>query len=283
MSHRPVLQSALQSRRIALPESRQLDVLADLFERRQATVLRVPLVSIHDTPDQATVARWLREFVRQPPDLLIALTGEGLRRLRSAAERQELEAQFLAALANTPVLCRGPKPGRALREMGLAASLQAEQPTTAGVITTLAGMELAGKRVAVQLYGEDPNLVLMSHLAERNLAACLPVAPYVYGDDSDTAAVLDLITRLAAGELDMIAFTSKPQVKRLLAVASAHEQLAALRFGMAKTLVAAVGPVVADELARAGVEVGVMPDSSYFMKPLVRAAEEAFAAQGARR
>jgi len=281
MSQRPELDSPLRSRRIALPESRQLDVLADLFERRQATVLRVPLVAIHDTPDQAAVRDWLDCFIAQPPDLLIALTGEGLRRLRSAAERDGIARQFIAVLAQTSVLCRGPKPGRALREMGLSASQQAAVPTTDGIITTLDATELAGKRVAVQLYGEDPNLKLMDYLASRDLAECLPVAPYIYADDSDSAAVLDLVARLEQGGLDMIAFTSKPQVKRLIAVATAHDRLAGLQSGLARTLVAAVGPVVADELARSGIEVSVMPDSSFFMKPLVRAAEAAFAADAA--
>lgn len=277
MSDRPTLQSALKGRRIALPESRQLDVLADLFERRQASVLRVPLVAIQDAPDQARVSDWLQAFIRQPPDILIALTGEGLRRLRSAAIRGELESQYIAALEKTSVLCRGPKPGRALKEMGLTAWLQAQQPTTTGVIATLEEMDLAGKRVAVQLYGEDPNMQLMDYLASRELVDCSTVAPYVYGDDSDLTAVLNLITELGQGELDMIAFTSKPQVKRLLSVANAHHRVAELRDGIAKTLVAAVGPVVADELTAAGIQVSVMPDSSYFMKPLVRAAEEAFA------
>lgn len=279
MSQRPALASPLHTRRIALPESRQLDVLADLFERRQATVLRVPLVAILDSPHQDRVVDWLHGFIGQPPDLLIALTGEGLRRLRAAAERVGLEPSFIAALEKTPVLCRGPKPGRALREMGLNPSLQAQEPTTTGVIATLADMDLAGKRLAVQLYGEDPNRQLMDYLAGRELAACATVAPYVYADDSDTAAVLDLITRLAQGEVDMIAFTSKPQVHRLVKVATDHQRLDALRAGMAQTLVAAVGPVVGDELAAAGMRVDVMPDSSFFMKPLVRAAEEAFAQQ----
>lgn len=279
MSRRPALESPLQARRVALPESRQLDVLADLFERRQASVLRVPLVAILDSPHKERVLDWLQGFIGQPPDLLVALTGEGLRRLRAAAERAGLLDRFVAALAKTPVLCRGPKPGRALREMGLNPSLQAREPTTTGVIATLEGMELRGKRVAVQLYGEDPNRQLVDYLADRELEACSTVAPYVYADDSDTAAVLALISNLAKGELDMIAFTSKPQVKRLLKVASDHQQLDALLTGMARTLVAAVGPVVGDELAAAGIRVDVMPDSSYFMKPLVRAAEDAFAQQ----
>jgi len=277
MSERGNLLSALAGRAVAVPESRQLDILAALFERRQARVLRVPLVCIHDAPDQEAVLTWLHEFVAQPPELLVLLTGEGLRRLRAAAQRAGFESDFLAAVATVKTLCRGPKPVRALKEAGLTADYLAATPTTSGVITTLESMELAGRQVAVQLYGEEPNPELMSYLAGLKLAACRPVAPYVYGDDADTGQVVSLIQSLAAGAVDLIAFTSKPQVRRLFAVAEAAELGADLQTGLARTYVAAVGPVVKAELETRGCRVAIMPDSTYFMKPLVRAAERVMA------
>jgi uroporphyrinogen-III synthase len=44
-----------------------------------------------------------------------------------------------------------------------------------------------------------------------------------------------------------------------------------------KTLIAAVGPVVADALKQRGVQVSLMPEDAFFLKPLTRALEEAFA------
>ena len=249
---------------------------AALFERRQARVIRVPLVAIHDTPDQAAVLAWLHSFIASPPDLLIALTGEGLRRLHSAAQRNGIEADFVATLGSVQVLSRGPKPAKALREMGLSAPQLAAAPTTDGVIESLQQMTLQGKSIAVQLYGDDPNRKLTGFLQEQRLAHISTVAPYIYADESATQEVVDLIGRLASGEIEMIAFTSKPQLRRLLAVARAGELMADLHTGMERTLVAAIGPVVGQELHQAGFPVSVMPQSSYFMKPLVRAAEEAF-------
>lgn len=276
MNDKELLNSPLAGRVIALPESRQLDVLAALFERRQARVIRVPLVAIHDTPDQAAVLAWLQGFIASPPDLLIALTGEGLRRLRGAAQRKGIETEFVAALGQVQVLSRGPKPAKALREMGLSAPQLAAAPTTDGVIESLQEMTLRGKSIAVQLYGDDPNQKLTGFLQEQGLAHISTVAPYIYADESATQEVVDLIGRLASGEVEMIAFTSKPQLRRLLAVARAGELMAELHTGMERTLVAAIGPVVGQELHQAGFPVSVMPQSSYFMKPLVRAAEEAF-------
>ncbi len=277
MADKPDIDSPLRDRVIALPESRQLDVLAALFERRQAKVRRVPLVSIRDAADQAAVIRWLQDFIKHPPDYLVLLTGEGLRRLYSVAERLAMQDLFVQALTKVTTVCRGPKPGRALNESGLKPDIVAVSPTTPGVIATLSEMDLAGKRLAVQLYGEDPNLPLMDYLRSLTLQELTVVAPYRYADDSDTQAVIALIQAMAAGDLDMIAFTSKPQIKRLVQVATEYALTDSLQSGLQSTLVAAVGPVVADELTMHGFPVHVMPRDAFFMKPLVRSAEIAFA------
>ncbi|WP_150303132.1 uroporphyrinogen-III synthase [Pseudomonas saliphila] len=261
----------LQGRRIALPESRELNLFADMLIKRGADVLRCPLVSIHDAPDQAPVLDWIRTFVAQPPDDLILLTGEGLRRLVSAAERAggSLRDDFVAALANVRTLTRGPKPGAALRKIGLKADVVAVEPTTDGVISTLKSEALQGRRVAVQLYGTEPNLPLMNFLRESG-AVVSSVSPYVYADDVENVQVEQLVDALIAREVDAIAFTSATQVRRLFQVARRHVGEAALLEAFANIVVASVGPVVTEELEQCGVRVDLMPESSFFMKPLVR-------------
>src|SRR5580700_10417412 len=100
---------ALAGRVIAIPESRELQVFAALLERRGATVLRYPLVSIIDAPDPAPVLAWLRAFCSGACDDLILLTGEGLRRLLRCLELHapELRAAFLEVLARTRRITRG--------------------------------------------------------------------------------------------------------------------------------------------------------------------------------
>jgi len=48
---------------------------------------------------------------------------------------------------------------------------------------------------------------------------------------------------------------------------------------LAETLVAAVGPVVADALHRHGVDARLMPEESFFLKPLTTVLEEALGAR----
>ena len=50
----------LAGRTIALPETRELDKLAQLLEAEGAQTLRCPLVAILDAPDEAPVLAWLR-------------------------------------------------------------------------------------------------------------------------------------------------------------------------------------------------------------------------------
>lgn len=256
--------------RIAIPETRQLDVLADMLERRGAESWRCPLVSILDTPDEGPVREWLARFNAGDMDDLILLTGEGLRRLTAFAERDGCRDDFVQALSRVRKLTRGPKPNNALRELGLSTDMAANAPTTEGVIDTLTSLDLSGRRVGVQLYGEEPNHKLQSFLQDQGAVADV-VAPYVYATESDDGAVQDLIRGLLGGELDAMAFTSQPQVRRLLKVAQAMDVEAELIRALEGITVIAVGPVVAERLQQAGIGVDVMPETSYFMKPMVRA------------
>lgn len=264
----------LTGRTVAVPETREIEVLAALLERRGATVIRCPLVAIHDAPDPGPVLSWARALADGGCDDVILLTGEGLRRILSCIERHErpLRERFIAGLARVRKITRGPKPARALRELGQKPDIAADPPTTEGVIASLRELALSGRRVGLQLYGVDPNRRLVAYL-EATGATVLAVAPYVYADAAEDAVVLSLLERMQSGAVDAIAFTSAPQVERLFSIAPADEVSAAL----SKTLVAAVGPVVAAALTRHGITPRLMPAEAFFMKPLTAALEEALA------
>jgi uroporphyrinogen-III synthase len=258
----------LASRTVAIPETRQLEVLAGLLEKRGASVLRCPLVAILDSADSETVLAWIDRFIHEPPPLTIFYTGEGVRRLAGFAERADRRDAFIEAIGKTTTLCRGPKPKRALRELGLRADIEAVQPTTAGIVETLHSISLGPGRIAVQLFGSDPVDELRDYL--DTLAVSVDyVSPYVYASESDDQRVIELIRALQASQVDVIAFTSKAQVERLYSVARRMNMTAALEAGLDCTRIAAVGPVVAAELESVGVEVDIEPKENFSLKPLV--------------
>src|SRR5882724_3901373 len=150
----------LAGRTVALPESRELDQLSRLLEEQGATAMRCPLVSILDAPDPAPVDAWLQRLVAGAFDDVILLTGEGLRRLLARAERTGTRDGAVAALGRVRRITRGPKPARALHEIGLASDLPASVPTSRGVIDSLGQWDLGGRRMGLQLYGSDPGAEL---------------------------------------------------------------------------------------------------------------------------
>jgi uroporphyrinogen-III synthase len=175
---------------------------------------------------------------------------------------------FVAALARTPKLTRGPKPKRALKALELEPEHAATEPTTAGMIEAARTIVTPLRRVALQLYNKDQDRELVEYFEQRG-AGVDSVAPYVYASAADDDRVAALIGELAAGRVDAIAFTSKAQVQRLRALAEERNLETQLEMGFARTKVAAIGPVVGAELAAAGIRVDTMPTDGYSLKPLV--------------
>jgi uroporphyrinogen-III synthase len=266
---------ALAGRVIALAEGRQLEELAQWLEKDGATTWRCPMIGIRDAPDPAPVVAWLQDLAAGHFDWLVLMTGEAVRRLLGFAERAGLRESVIKALAQTRLITRGPKPLRALKEIGLAPTRIAETPTTDGVIATLSQESLHGQTVGVTLYGE-PNPRLERFLEQAG-ARVRTVLPYVYAPAADADRVADLLTEMAHGKVDVLVFTSSPQVERLWEVAAERDLMKELQEGCARTLVAAVGPVVAENLRSRGVDVDICPEQGFVMKNLVQYVKRALA------
>jgi len=266
----------LQGKTIAVPEMRELEVFSALLERRGAKVLRCPLVTIYDSPHSAQVLAFAVKLAEGGFDDFVLITGEGLTRILSCIDKYEpaLRPRFVEGLGKLRTVTRGPKPARALRVLGLKPGIEATEPTTDGVIRSLSTHELEGRRMAVQLYGNDPNLTLMRFLRDRK-ANITTVAPYVYGNAADDATVHALLEKMSAGEVDAIAFTSKLQIERLVT----QHPAPLVRRALSRTKIAAVGPIVAEAIRAAGFEVASSPEHSWFMKPLVVALSEQLGAK----
>jgi uroporphyrinogen-III synthase len=264
----------LEGRTVALAEGRQLEELARMLEAEGATALRCPLISILDAPDPAPVVDWVRALIAGSFDLVVLMTGEALRRLLGFAERAGLREAFVASLGKVRTVTRGPKPVQALKELGLTPTWVAQSPTTEGVIATLRDEPLKGRAVGVTLYGE-PNPALEQFLSSAG-ARVFPVLPYVYAPAGDDARVAELIERLARGGVDVLLLTSSPQVDRLFGIAARRGLEEKLREGLARTRVAAVGPVLAESLRRRGAPVHVCPEQGFVMKNLVRTIARSF-------
>ena len=262
--------AALDGLRILVPESRELDLFAAMLEEEGATALRCPLVRICDLEDPAVARAWILQLIAGTFQDAIWLTGEGLRRLVAIARAEGCEEAFVKALGAIRSITRGPKPARALRELGLAPKIAATVPTSEGVRAALTDETLAGRRIGVQLYPGDGGLPLIAWLRQRG-AEVFPVTPYRYANEAETDRVAEAVRALIAGRIDIVAFTASLQVVRLFQVAEGAGCLAQLRASFDRTTAAAIGPVVEESLRAHGVERIVRPETSFHLKPLVRA------------
>ena len=261
----------LNGYRILILETREEAQFSRLLAERGADVLQCPMFTIHDAPDPAPVEAWIRLFIDRPFDDLVLMTGEGLRRMMKVAQRIGVDQDFIAAIGKAKRFARGPKPVRALREIGLDAQVQTETPTSEGVAAMLAKEKLNGHRVGLQLYPDKDHGKLIAAITSLG-ASVETVLPYIYDGEAAETNIVAAIDEMAQGRVDAIALTSSGQVRRLIEVARAHGCEDKLRAGLAQTPIASVGPVVSDELKANGLHTDIYPaNDSFFMKPLISA------------
>jgi uroporphyrinogen-III synthase len=261
----------LNGYRILILETREEAQFSRLLAEQGADVLQCPMFTIHDAPDPAPVEAWIGRFIDQPFDDLVLMTGEGLRRMMKVVRRLGVEPAFVAAVGKSRKFARGPKPGRALREIGLEPDITTETPTSEGVAAMLSALDLKGHRLGLQLYPEKDHSVLIGAIAACG-AEVDTVLPYIYDAQAAETNIISAIEEMAAGRVDAIALTSSGQVRRLVDAAKAHGRDDQLRAALAKTPIASIGPVVSDELTAYGLQTDIYPaNDAFFMKPLIAA------------
>ena len=259
----------LNGYRILILETREEAKFSHLLVEQGADVVQCPMFTIHDAPDPAPIEAWIRRFIDTPCDDLVLMTGEGLRRLMKVVRRINAEPAFLAALGKARKFARGPKPGRALRELGLEPQVTTEKPTSEGIIEMLSRIDLRGHRLGLQLYPDKDHSPLIGAITAQG-AEVDPVLPYVYDAQAAEPNIITAIDEMAEGRIDAIALTSSGQARRLFDVARVHRCEARLREGLERTPIASVGPVVSDELKAHGLRPDISPaEGAYFMKPLI--------------
>ena len=261
----------LNGYRILILETREEAQFSRLLTEQGADVLQCPMFTIHDAPDPVPIEVWIKRSIEQPFDDLVLMTGEGLRRLMKVVRRVGLEQEFIAALGKARKFARGPKPGRALREIGLDPQVTTEKPTSEGIAEMLSRLDLKGHRIGLQLYPDKDHSVLIGAIKAQG-AEVDTVLPYIYDAQAADANIVTAIDEMADGRIDAIALTNLGQVRRLIEVARAHGWENKLRQGLERTPIASVGPAVSDELKSHGLRTDIYPaDDAFFMRPLISA------------
>ena len=262
----------LQGRVVAFLEGRRTAELADLIQRHNGVPLAAPCLREVHSPESPVLQASLARVLDAEPGVAIFLTGVGTNTVFEASRRMQREDHLRRRLQAATVVVRGPKPSAVLRKLDVRIDLTALPPnTTAEVLGVLEPLDLRGKTVAVQLYGE-PNPTLSQALRARG-ADVLELAPYVWDRPVDPAPILALLDALERQLVDALLITSQAQVENLFGVARdfslSTPRLDAVAIG-------AIGPVAEAALNRYGIQAAFKPAHGH-MGALVLAAAEYFA------
>jgi uroporphyrinogen-III synthase len=198
-------------------------------------------------------------------DMVIFLTGVGTRALLSVVETAYKREEYIAALQRVSVVARGPKPVAALRELDITPAITAPEPNTWRELlraldeaaSSQEQLRLRGARVAVQEYGVS-NPELLTGLRERG-AAVTRVPIYQWALPEDLAPLRAAVNKLAAGEIDVVLFTTSVQVTHLFQIAAEMKLEEPVRLGLLRAIVASIGPTTSEELQRRGIRADLEP------------------------
>lgn len=262
------LPPVMAGRTVLITADRRSEDLADAFARRGAAIRHAPAMTIVHHSDDAQLVDDTRALMADPPDALVITTGAGLRGWMEAAEVAGLDDALRAALADAYIVARGPKAKGALISRGLRADWVAESETAAEIIEHLLDRGVEGTTVAVQHHGNGSDGI-DDALAQAG-ARVAPFVVYRWGPAPDPAAVTASTREAAAGEIDVVVFTSAPAVASWWTAAEeAGVADEIVRRSRDDLLVAAVGPVTAAPLRAKGVD-PLVPERSR-MGALIRA------------
>lgn len=254
-------------------ESRLAKTLEDLLSLQGATVLRAPALEEAPLEDNRAALDFGEALFAGRVDGLVLLTGVGAKTLIDILATRRPQDAVVDRLKKIPVLPRGPKPVRVMRELGIPVALTVPEPNTwhellNAIDANPAAFPLDGKTIAVQEYGVS-NQELIQGLEHRG-ARVMAVPVYRWKLPKDLAPLEKAIQRILAGQIQVALFTTSVQAEHLFQVATDRGERRALREAFEKVVVASVGPDCSRTLRSLGLTVDIEPESPK-MGPLVEA------------
>jgi uroporphyrinogen-III synthase len=237
---------------VALAADRSRDGLAAMLERRGARLVLAPTLRVVPLAEDPELRAATMSLVDEPPHIVVACTGVGLRGWLQAADGWGLGEGLRSAIDAAHLIAPAPRGAGPATGHRSAWDAGWDAGWCDDVLRKLLRRGVAGRRIAVQLHGET-RPEFCSALVDAGADVIeIPVHRWVLPADPTP---LRRLVDLAVGRLvDAVAFTSAPAAGALLRLAGEDTDalLDALRTDV---LAACVGPVSAEPLIRRGVPV----------------------------
>lgn len=241
--------------RVLSLESRRSNEMAKLIRTYGGEPFVVPAMREVPLESNRQAMEFVDALIAGKFDLVVFLTGVGVRALVEIADKAGRREESLGALKKVKVAARGPKPVAALKELNVPVAVVAPEPNTwremVDALDAGFGDSLAGFHVAVQEYGV-PNPELLEALTRRCLEV-VRVPVYRWAMPEDVQPLREAVLGVMGGNVDVVLFTAAAQVIHLFQVAAEMGSVDELRAGLRSLVVVSIGPTTTEELTQHGV------------------------------
>ena len=244
---------------VASFESRMAGEMTRLIERYGGRALVAPALREIPLEDNSAALRFGARLLTERIDILVLLTGVGTKVLFDILQTRHALGDLIAALKNTALVVRGPKPMAALKTLGLTPTLTVPEPNTwYDLLATLDEYRpVRGLRVAVQEYGVS-NTELLDALKERG-ADVFPVPVYRWALPEDTGPVRRVLGSIIARQVDVMLITNAAQIDHVMQLLEEEGTVDQFREACKKMVVASIGPTASERLHHHDLPVDLEP------------------------
>jgi len=247
---------------VAAFESRMAAEIARLIERHGGNPLVTPALRVIPLDDNSAALKLGVRLTTERVDLLILLTGVGTTALFGLLKTRYPWSSIVAALKQTAIVARGPKPVAALKTFGLQPTLTVPEPNTwVDLISTLDEYRpVKGLRVAVQEYGAS-NPDLLEALKQRG-AEVFQVPIYRWALPEDPGPLRQALDEVIAGKVPVLLITNAAQVDHVMQMLEKDGKIEPFRASLKKMVVASIGPTASERLRHYEWPIDLQPSHS---------------------
>jgi uroporphyrinogen-III synthase len=233
---------------VATFESRMAVEIARLIERHGGVPLVTPALREIPLDDNSSALKFGVQLTTERVDMLILLTGVGTTAMFDLLKTRYPWSSIVAALRQTVLVARGPKPVAALKAFGLQPTLTVPEPNTwVDLISTLDEYRpVKGLRVAVQEYGAS-NHDLLEALKQRG-AEVFRIPIYRWALPEDLGPLRLALDEVIAGKAPVLLITNAAQVDHMMQVLGKDGNVEPFRAALKKMVVASIGPTASERL-----------------------------------
>jgi uroporphyrinogen-III synthase len=251
-----VAHASFNGLRVLSLESRRAKEVEKLIRTYGGEPIVVPAMREVGLESNQHVLEFAAKVLEGRYDLIIFMTGVGVRAMLDIVQTRYDREEFLAALRKVKIAARGVKPGSVLRELKISVDVISEEPSTwhelLQAIDGTFGNSLGEMHVVVQEYGaSNPELLAELSTRSRELTK-LPV--YQWALPEDLQPLRECVLGILNGMVDVVLFMTAVQIIHLFRVAEQMGVPEDLREALRKTVVLSIGPTTSEELAHYGIE-----------------------------